>query len=921
LSDFEKKDIDYAFLSKKVDKLITNYRSEYESDALEFLKGLADILDILENQTEINRLKGPTIELLEKLSVPIRASGDFVFTFKTSFIIHNASVSEFYFKGEKINLKNLFTLGEKFGSLAAKVYYDGKYDNKALFPIDESNLRNLQSEPTYSKKEYSMFIGKSIFDIRKKFGMGNPNHSKKDKILQKKLKVKVIENSSNKTLIYLDANSLNYDFRTNFPKCSLPVRDQGDCGSCWAQSAAGAIEKRICSMTSSEINKRLSPQYLVNCSKEDLGCQGGGLFGSWSHLQNNGITTEECTPYLAKDDTCLDTCKNNLPFDLIKTVPGTIFLIKNDVQAIKNAIVNQGPVQNTFVEMYRDFFYYGSGIYKTNKEQFLGYHAMQIVGWGEDHWIVENSWGTGWGENGYVRIAFGEIGVTDYVIYATPSIKKPEIICPSNCQICIKNLECQPEGCSPGFRYSLGKCVECPKNCKICTADTCPIDQCNYGFTSSTTGECVSCNLSHTNCLECNQNVCKTCAKGFIADSNGKCVLCPKYCGVCTSDICPKDRCLGGFSTDNNGQCIPCAKNCIKCNSTGCTSCNQGFIQNPNGECVNCPANCNVCTSFVCPDQECKIGFTKISGICTACTVHCLKCNEKGCEIGACKPGFTNDSTGNCKACSLNCEKCNEKVCEVCKTGFNLTNNVCEHVKCPEGCATCKDTTCGLCIEGFSLIRNTFCKKCPPNCSKCDENGLCLECNKPLFLVSGRCDTCPANCKVCKDGKCYQCNDGLVKNINGECIKCGENCKTCLTYGCSSCNQGFWNKNGVCTKCTDNCKSCDVDGCYACINGFSPFNNICLKCPDNCNKCTLEGCEDCALGYAKKKGQCKKCIENCEYCTLAKFCETCKDGFYVEKEKKKCISCPVNCLTCNKHKKCRSCPPGFRLINRNCLKI
>jgi len=73
-----------------------------------------------------------------------------------------------------------------------------------------------------------------------------------------------------------------------------------------------------------------------------------------------------------------------------------------------------GPVQTTFA-VYEDFMQYQSGIYTHVGGNLLGFHAVKIVGWGQEngvnYWIVANSWGTSWGEQGYFRIAFGQVGI------------------------------------------------------------------------------------------------------------------------------------------------------------------------------------------------------------------------------------------------------------------------------------------------------------------------------------------------------------------------------------------------------------------------------------------------------------------------------------------------------------------------------
>lgn len=80
------------------------------------------------------------------------------------------------------------------------------------------------------------------------------------------------------------------------------------------------------------------------------------------------------------------------------------------VDAIKKDLIENGPVTAAFT-VYEDFVNYKSGVYRHTTGSALGGHAVKIIGYGEDYWIVNNSWNETWGDNGTFKIAFGECGI------------------------------------------------------------------------------------------------------------------------------------------------------------------------------------------------------------------------------------------------------------------------------------------------------------------------------------------------------------------------------------------------------------------------------------------------------------------------------------------------------------------------------
>jgi cathepsin B len=234
-----------------------------------------------------------------------------------------------------------------------------------------------------------------------------------------------------KPVKYGNLNDLptNFDSRQQWPDCIHPIRDQGKCGSCWAHAASEVLSDRFCIASNSTINVVLSPQYLVSCDYIDFGCHGGTLPTSWTFLRFLGITTDGCMPYDAGTghvDSCplwSSTCADGSQF---QKYYASDFYFLETIEKMRQSILDKGPIETGFA-VYEDFLSYKGGIYKRTSDKLLGGHAVKIVGWGTEqntpYWIVANSWGATWGENGYFRIAVGECGFETLVISGDPYLK------------------------------------------------------------------------------------------------------------------------------------------------------------------------------------------------------------------------------------------------------------------------------------------------------------------------------------------------------------------------------------------------------------------------------------------------------------------------------------------------------------------
>jgi len=184
-----------------------------------------------------------------------------------------------------------------------------------------------------------------------------------------------------------------------------PVKNQGKCGSCWTFSATGAMEGAWALKSGSLIS--LSEQQLIDCVTQDQGCNGGEMNDAFEYAIQYPICSDKQDPYEAKDDIC-ERCNSNIQFTSCKNIP------PNNQLALKEAVALHGPVSVSIQADKSYFQLYTDGIITDNRCGTNLDHGVLIVGYGEDpktyqkYWLVKNSWGQDWGENGYVRIARSE---------------------------------------------------------------------------------------------------------------------------------------------------------------------------------------------------------------------------------------------------------------------------------------------------------------------------------------------------------------------------------------------------------------------------------------------------------------------------------------------------------------------------------
>jgi len=223
------------------------------------------------------------------------------------------------------------------------------------------------------------------------------------------------------------------------------IKDQADCGSCWAVAASEVVEDRICigNMASMSENDVLlnegkppicfSAENIMSCCKYcGDGCGGGYPIDAMKYWAQTGVPTGcwygsncGCQPYQippcgpqgcsgpeSKTPRCSSSCRSGyaIPYaqDLHKATK--YYQIAANAAAIQTEIMTNGPVECAF-NVYENFMNYKSGVYNKISGQELGGHAIKIIGWGVQgstpYWVINNSWNVTWGATGQVLFLRG----------------------------------------------------------------------------------------------------------------------------------------------------------------------------------------------------------------------------------------------------------------------------------------------------------------------------------------------------------------------------------------------------------------------------------------------------------------------------------------------------------------------------------
>jgi len=273
----------------------------------------------------------------------------------------------------------------------------------------------------------------------------------------------------------------DFDWRTDSRAAKCPsikeIRDQADCGSCWAFGSVEAMSDRICIASDGEHATHLSAEDVTSCCHlGDMGCNGGVPSTVYTYYQSQGIVDggnygdkTMCYSYQLKPcahhsvstkypncsdpvstPKCAKTCVDNgASWESSKHHGTGGYSVCKQGSGIKcsdqmmQEIYKNGPITGMFF-VHQSFLAYKSGVYKAGlffKDPMLGGHAIKIMGWGTEngtpYWLVANSWNSDWGDNGYFKIERGsnQCQIENPVINGGPVAGMPKL--PSTAELVV----------------------------------------------------------------------------------------------------------------------------------------------------------------------------------------------------------------------------------------------------------------------------------------------------------------------------------------------------------------------------------------------------------------------------------------------------------------------------------------------------
>jgi cathepsin L len=200
------------------------------------------------------------------------------------------------------------------------------------------------------------------------------------------------------------------------------VKDQGQCGSCWAFSTTGGLEGAWEIASGNLVS--LSEQQFVDCDKSSMGCNGGNMGSAFQWAESTNVATEGSYAYTAKDGTCKSSFSTGIPQGGVTGYKSVGSLFSKATVASLESAIDLNPVSIAIEADQSSFQHYTGGVLSSGCGTNLD-HGVLAVGYNtaEGYWLVKNSWGASWGDAGYIKLSqTGNVcGILNQPVYPTVS--------------------------------------------------------------------------------------------------------------------------------------------------------------------------------------------------------------------------------------------------------------------------------------------------------------------------------------------------------------------------------------------------------------------------------------------------------------------------------------------------------------------
>ena len=327
-------------------------------------------------------------------------------------------------KSKIASLKNLIILAFIAGAILA-----------IFWVVKTNNQTNSEASSKNSKEDAKSAEIKKVNEAIKKQGanwIAEENEISKLSTEEKKKLVgvnRISESGKNITKIKYSASTklpATLDWRNKDGKNYIsPVKNQKQCGSCWAFSATAGLESQVM-LSNGGKPVDLSEQVLISCGRSGT-CDGGDTTGAADFFKNDGLPVESCYPYTAKVGSCDKACANWK--DNTYKISDYHTVINASIDEFKFALDKYGPLVS-MIYVYDDFFTYWGGVYTYVSGDPVGPHGILVVGYDDvnKYFIAKNSWGIFWGEGGFFKVPYSEYGRNTKLMFGAEFVYYDKIV-------------------------------------------------------------------------------------------------------------------------------------------------------------------------------------------------------------------------------------------------------------------------------------------------------------------------------------------------------------------------------------------------------------------------------------------------------------------------------------------------------------